>query len=46
MKPSELLRKLRRLARRRSWEINVSEGKRHTKAPRSPHADRPTFNGA
>ena len=31
VKPSKLLRNLRRLARRRGWEIDVSEGKRHTK---------------
>jgi len=31
MKRGELLRNLRRLARRRGWEITVSEGKRHTK---------------
>ena len=31
MKPAELLRRLRRLARRREWEIVVSQGGRHTK---------------
>jgi predicted RNA binding protein YcfA (HicA-like mRNA interferase family) len=31
MKPAELLRHLRRLAARRDWEIEVSEGGSHTK---------------
>jgi len=31
MTSSELLRRLRRLASRRGWEIEISEGKRHTK---------------
>ncbi len=31
MKPRELVRSLRRLARRRGWEIHFSEGKNHTK---------------
>ncbi|MGG5811477.1 type II toxin-antitoxin system HicA family toxin [Falsiroseomonas sp. CW058] len=31
MKPADLLRRLRRLATRRGWDIDVSEGGRHTK---------------
>ncbi|HZU88932.1 MAG TPA: type II toxin-antitoxin system HicA family toxin [Stellaceae bacterium] len=31
MKPVELLRRLRRLAARRGWEIEISEGGSHTK---------------
>ena len=31
MKPAELLRRLRRLAATRSWEITVAEGGSHTK---------------
>jgi len=31
MKPTDLLRRLRRLASRRGWELDVSEGSRHTK---------------
>ncbi len=31
MKPTELLRRLRRLAARRGWEIEISEGGNHTK---------------
>lgn len=31
MKPAELLRRLRRLATRRGLEINISQGKNHTK---------------
>jgi predicted RNA binding protein YcfA (HicA-like mRNA interferase family) len=31
MKPAELLRRLRRLAARRGWEIAISEGGSHTK---------------
>ena len=31
MKSSELLRRVRRLASRRDWKIEITEGKRHTK---------------
>lgn len=31
MKPPDLLRRLRRLANRRGWDIAVREGGRHTK---------------
>jgi hypothetical protein len=31
MKPAELLRRLRRLAARRGLELQISEGKNHTK---------------
>ena len=30
MKPEELLRRLRRLARRRNWTLEVSDGRNHT----------------
>jgi predicted RNA binding protein YcfA (HicA-like mRNA interferase family) len=31
MKPVDLLRRLRRLATRRDWELRIAEGSRHTK---------------
>jgi hypothetical protein len=37
MKPAELLRRLRRLAARRGLEIEISQGKNHTKVTFSGH---------
>jgi hypothetical protein len=31
MKPAELLRRLKRIAAKRDWEIEISEGAAHTK---------------
>ncbi len=31
MKPADFLRRLRRLATKRGWELTVQEGRRHTK---------------
>jgi predicted RNA binding protein YcfA (HicA-like mRNA interferase family) len=31
MTPKELLRELRRVARRRGWQIQISQGAKHTK---------------